>query len=204
MDMLDNSCPASDGRGEDDVSHGAANEAQAPEREQDSQPGAEPVTADGPDHWKDRVFLVVVDDSEEWRSALRFACGRAAHIGGRVALLHVLERGEFQHFAGVAELMKAEFRQEAEDRLARVGEEVQALSGRLPEIHLREGLARDEVVSLINDDPAISILVLGARTGSDGPGPLITYLTTKGLGRLRVPITIVPDTIEDTALSSLV
>ena len=32
-----------------------------------------------------RVFLVVVDDSEEMRVALRFAGQRAKHTGGRVA-----------------------------------------------------------------------------------------------------------------------
>ena len=34
-----------------------------------------------------RVFLVVVDDSEEMLVALRFACMRAKNTGGRVALL---------------------------------------------------------------------------------------------------------------------
>ena len=33
-----------------------------------------------------RVFLVVVDDSEEMLVALRFACMRAKSVGGRVAL----------------------------------------------------------------------------------------------------------------------
>ena len=202
--MLDSAGPASDGHGEEDAPHGSGHEPQVPGPKRGGQSGADGMAAPGPDHWNDRVFLVVVDDTDEWRWALKFACGRAAHIGGRVALLHVLERGEFQHFAGVAELMKAEFRQEAEDRLSRVGEEVQSLTGRLPELHLREGAAREEVITLINDDPAISILVLGAKTGSDGPGPLISYLTTKGLGRLRVPITIVPDTIDESSLSSLV
>ncbi len=35
----------------------------------------------------DRVFLVVVDETEEMKVALRFACRRARHTGGRVALL---------------------------------------------------------------------------------------------------------------------
>jgi hypothetical protein len=35
---------------------------------------------------RDRVFLVVVDDSPERAVALRYACLRAAKSGGRVAL----------------------------------------------------------------------------------------------------------------------
>ncbi len=46
----------------------------------------------------DRVFLVVVDDTEEMRVALRYACRRAAHTHGRVALLYVVESSEFQHW----------------------------------------------------------------------------------------------------------
>ena len=46
--------------------------------------------------------------------------------------------------------------------------------------------------SLFRGFPAISILVLGAGTGPEGPGPLITYLTGRGASRLRIPITIVP------------
>jgi hypothetical protein len=44
----------------------------------------------------DRVFLVVVDDTDEMRVALRYACRRAAHTEGRVALLYVVESSEFQ------------------------------------------------------------------------------------------------------------
>ena len=37
-----------------------------------------------------RVFLVVVDESEELQAALHYAARRAAHTGGRIALLYVM------------------------------------------------------------------------------------------------------------------
>lgn len=40
-----------------------------------------------------RTFLVVVDETEEMRNALRYACRRAQHTNGRVALLNVVETG---------------------------------------------------------------------------------------------------------------
>ncbi|HAJ19919.1 MAG TPA: universal stress protein, partial [Rhodospirillaceae bacterium] len=52
-----------------------------------------------------RVFLVVVDDSEEMQVAMRFACLRAKNTGGRVALLYVQEPAEFHHWLGVGELI---------------------------------------------------------------------------------------------------
>ena len=45
-----------------------------------------------------RVFLVVVDDSEEMRIALRFACMRAKNTGGRVALFRDIEPAGFHHW----------------------------------------------------------------------------------------------------------
>jgi hypothetical protein len=62
----------------------------------------------------------------------------------------------------------------------------------MPILYLREGDRRDELLKLIEEEPSISILVLGAATGPKGPGPLISALTGKFVGRLRVPITIVP------------
>ena len=54
----------------------------------------------------------------------------------------------------------------------------------------------DEVVfaalKLIEEEPSISILVLAAGTGPEGPGPLISYLAGKPAARLRIPITIIP------------
>jgi hypothetical protein len=60
---------------------------------------------------------------------------------------------------------------------------------------VREGQRRDELLKLIAEEPSISILVLGASTGPKGPGPLVSALTGKFVGRLRVPVTIVPGNI---------
>ena len=43
-----------------------------------------------------RIFLVVVDDSEELNIALTYACLRARNSGGRVALLYVIEPTDFR------------------------------------------------------------------------------------------------------------
>lgn len=141
---------------------------------------------------ENRVFLVVVDDTEEMRAALRFACLRARHTGGRVALLRVVEPGEVQHFATIGNLMQAEARQEAESLLQRLAAEVNDYSGQLPVLYVREGNPREELIKLIDEEPRISILVLAADTGAGGPGPLVTALTGKLIGKLRVPLTIVP------------
>lgn len=140
-----------------------------------------------------RVFLVVVDETPEHRIAVRYAARRAAHTGGRVAMLYVIERAELQHFQAIEDLARSERWEAAEELLHGLCEEIAPLAGSMPIVYIREGRARDELLQLINEEPAISILVLAAATGPEGPGPLITYLTTGRLtGRLRIPITIVP------------
>ena len=144
-----------------------------------------------------RVFLVVVDDSPEMRAALRFACRRARSSDGQVALLRVIERGEYQQFASIGKLMQAEAREAAEELLNRLAGEVNTLSGHLPVLYVREGEPREELLTVIAEEPSISVLVLGADPGSKGPGPLVTALTGKYVSKLRVPVTIVPGSLTD-------
>jgi len=145
----------------------------------------------------DRVFLVVVDETEEMKVALRFACLRARRTGGRVALLYVIEPAEFQHWMAVEDLMREEARSEGEQLLQRLAAQVNELVGSIPILYVREGKVRDELFNLLEEEPRISILVLGANTGSRGPGPLVSALTGKMIGKLRVPITVVPGNLDD-------
>lgn len=150
-----------------------------------------------------RIFLVVVDETPELKVALRFACRRALHSKGRVAMLYVTEPAEASEWMGVGELMREERRQEAESRLQELSSHVQSLSGQMPMLHVREGDARDELLKLLEEEPSISILVLGAGTSSKGPGPLITALTGKYAAKLRVPLTIVPGTLADDEVDAI-
>src|SRR5579864_3178225 len=139
-----------------------------------------------------RVFLVVVDETAEHRLAVHYAARRAAHTGGRLALLHVIEPVEVQHWISVQELAREERREAAEQLMQQLCDQVLPIAGTVPVVYIREGRPQDELIALINEEPSISILVLAAGTGQAGPGPLISYLTGKTAARLRIPITIVP------------
>ena len=69
---------------------------------------------------------------------------------------------------------------------------VAPIAGTMPAVYIREGRRPDELLALIAEEPSISILVLAAGTGPEGPGPLITHLTGQAAAGLRIPITIVP------------
>ncbi len=140
----------------------------------------------------ERIFLVVVDQTEEMETALYFACKRAYRTGGRVAMLYVIEPPEFQHWLGVERVMEEEAREDAERTLQTLAERVQAIVGKMPVLHVRQGTRRDELMSLIDEDPAISVLVLGTAAGREDPGPLVTYLIGQMSGKMRLPVILVP------------
>lgn len=153
---------------------------------------------------KIRVLLCVVDETEEVSVALEFAALRAKKQGARVALLYVIDAPtDFQHWATVGDLMREEARDEAEQKLQRAAAMVQRWSGGYPIFYIREGSRIEEVIKLIQEEPDISILILGAAVGQQGPGPLVSSLTGKMVGRMRVPIVIVPGNLSDEELEAL-
>ncbi len=162
-------------------------------------PGGDTTPPDRPH----RTFLVVVDQSEEMRAALRFACKRARNTDGQVALLHVIQPAEFQHFASIGKIMDEEARAESEELLQRLAAEVNRCSGHVPTLYVREGNPPEELIKLIAEEPTISILVLAAGSGPEGPGPLVSDLSGK-LGRaLRIPVTVVPGELTDEQIDVL-
>ena len=77
------------------------------------------------------------------------------------------------------------------------------LTGEIPVLFFREGDTSDELLALIDEEPSISLLVLGADTQSETSGPLISFLTSRGASLCRVPITIVPGNLSDGQLDAL-
>jgi nucleotide-binding universal stress UspA family protein len=152
---------------------------------------AQPGEAEAGHEPRERIFLVVVDETEEMKNALHYACRRALHTGGRVALYYALEPPEFQHWLGVERVMQEEARQHAEQILQDLAAKVQAETGKTPVLYLREGPRREQLMALIDEEPTISLLVLGMASDREGPGPLVSYLVSQGQP-IRLPVALVP------------
>lgn len=157
---------------------------------QEAAPGPAPLRE--PPARSDRVFLCVVDSTEECKNAIYFAARRTLRAAGRLALLYVMEPAEFQHWMSVEEKMREEARAEAEGFLQQYASQVQEWTGEMPTLYVREGKPAEAILALIGEEPRISILVLGAGTGKKGPGPLVSSIGGKMSGKFPIPITIVP------------
>jgi nucleotide-binding universal stress UspA family protein len=162
---------------------------------------AEPETGMGRE--EKRVFLLVVDETEELGAAIRYACNRARRTGGRVALLYVYELDmEFQHFSSVGRLMEKEAEAAGEAILKRHALDIARESGRVPDMFVRRGARREELFKLVKDHPEISILVLAAAPGAK-PGPLVEAVTGKFAGTIGIPVTVVPGDLTPTEIDRL-
>lgn len=150
-----------------------------------------------------RKFLVVVDDTPECLIALRYASRRALHTGGGVTLLMVISPADFQHWLGVEQVMREEAEEEARKVLDKFAVEVQTVAGIMPELVIRHGQISAEIFAIVEEDDAISILVLGAGIESEGPGPLVSMFAGASAGTFPIPVTIVPGELSDEDIEAL-
>jgi len=149
-----------------------------------------------------RKFLVVLDDSRECLNAMRFAAMRAAHTGGGVTILSVIPPDEFNHWIGVGELMREEARERIIAHFEVFAKWMRDRQNVDPDLIIREGEAVQEILDVVQNDPEIGVLVLGAGIDKKGPGPLVSQMTRQS-GSLPVPITIVPGDLSKEQLEAI-
>ena len=149
-----------------------------------------------------RKFLVVLDDTRECLNAMRFAAMRASNTRGGVAILSVIPPDEFNHWVGVAEIMREEARERIQVHFEVYAKWMRDKQQIEPELIIREGEQVPEIMQQVHDDPEIGVLVLGAGTDNKGPGPLVTLLSRQA-GSLPIPITIVPGDLSKERLEAI-
>ncbi|MBT2133732.1 universal stress protein [Croceibacterium sp. LX-88] len=137
-----------------------------------------------------RVYLVVIDDTQEAHSALRFAARRAADTNGTVHLLALVPKQEFSAFGQVQATIEEEARDRAEVLANSAGGELMSESGMMPQIAVRVGDATTVIKEYLQEHPEVAALVLGAAVES-GPGPLVTHFSAIA-GGLPCPLFVVP------------
>jgi len=148
-------------------------------------------------------YLVVVDDTSECDRAMYYASRRAARVGVKVVLLRVIEtRDHGQQWLGVADIMRAEAHEDADDMLATFAARSNGIAGITPECVVREGDIAEQILGLIEEDEDISVLVLAAGVGTEGPGPLVSSLGATA-GVFPIPVAIVPGHLTDEELDAM-
>ena len=147
--------------------------------------------------------LVVVDDSEEWDRAVYYASRWAIRVGGGVVMLRIIEiEDRNQQWLGVADVMKAEALEDANAALDRASGRANGIAAITPERVIREGDPTEQILDVIDKDVDISMLVLAASAGAEGPGPIVTTMA-KLVGSFPVPVVIVSGALSDLDIDAL-
>jgi len=147
--------------------------------------------------------LVIVDDTAEWDRAVYYASRWAMRAGGGVVMLRIIETEDRnQQWLGVAEVMRAEAHEEANAALDRAAGRANGIAAITPERVIREGDPTEQILDVIERDVDIAMLVLAANPGPEGPGPLITMISS-AVGAFPIPVTIIPADLSDGEIDAL-
>lgn len=149
-----------------------------------------------------RTYLVVIDESEEARLALRFAARRAAKTGGALHILSLIEKAAFVAWGGVQATMDAEAREKAEELVQIAAGTILQELGIQPMITIKSGEGVEVVKKMLDEHPEITSLVLGAAA-QGMPGPLVAHFTGNNAGTLPCPVMVIPGSLDDAALDRL-
>ena len=149
-----------------------------------------------------RTYLVVIDETEEARLALRFASQRASKTNGQVLILALVPRQDFLAWGGVQATMEDEARARAEALLNSAAGEIFAESGVRPAIMVKSGNASKVIREVIDDHGEVAALVLAAAA-SGAPGPLVKHFTGHNAGTLPCPVMVIPGSLSQEALDRI-
>ena len=148
-----------------------------------------------------RVYLVIIDETQEAHSALRFAARRAADTAGAVHVLALVPRQEFSAFGGVQATIEEEARDRAEVMANSAAGELMSESGLMPQISVKVGDGNTVINEYLAEHPEVAALVLGAA-GEGSPGPLVTHFSASA-GSLPCPLFIVPGGLSEDEIDRL-
>ncbi len=149
-----------------------------------------------------RVYLVIMDETEESMVAMRFAARRAAKTDGAVHLLALVPPQPFVAFGGVQATIDEEARNRAEVMVTSAAASVMSEVGQMPVIAVRSGDDSKVVRAYLDEHPEVAALVLGAARDGE-PGPLIAHFTGVGVGALPCPLFIVPGSLSEADIDRL-
>jgi len=137
-----------------------------------------------------RVYLVIMDETDEARVALRFASRRAAKTDGAVHILALVPPQDFVAFGGVQATIEQEARDRAEMLAASAAGSLQSETGRMPVISVKQGDGEKVIREYLAEHPEVAAFVLGAAPEGN-PGPLVTHFAAVS-GSLPCPLFVVP------------
>ncbi|QZD89572.1 universal stress protein [Qipengyuania aurantiaca] len=147
-----------------------------------------------------RIYLVVMDETEEAKQALRFASLRAMKTGGSVHILALVPQQTFNAFGGVQATIEQEARERAEVMANNAAGNIFGEMGKMPVIAVRPGSPAEVIGNYLEEHGSIAALVLG--TAREGKNPLVGHFAAHA-ANLPCPLYLVPGNLGKEELDEL-
>lgn len=151
-----------------------------------------------------KKFLVVIDDSNELKSAIHFAAKRAKNTNGSLSMLYVVDHALNAQWSKVEHLIEQEETSEAKKICRSWVQKIKKNFSIESEIILKLGNRTDEIIKLLKEDKDIRFLVLATSAEGENPGPIIKSLLSSKMRDLSIPIVLVPGSMEEKDIDSIV
>ena len=148
-----------------------------------------------------RTYLVVMDETDEAKQALRFAALRAMKTGGSVHILALVPQQTFNAFGGVQATIEQEARDRAEVMANSAAGNIFGEMGKMPVITVKPGSPADVVSQYLDEHGEIAALVLGTAKDSGGD-PLVSHFAARAAS-LPCPLYLVPGNLSKERLDEL-
>jgi nucleotide-binding universal stress UspA family protein len=149
------------------------------------------------------TYLIIADGSEEFSIASHYAARIALARRAAIAIAHITDLEEFIHWGKVEAMMRQDLRMQAEKDIWLAAKAIHEEYELFPSLYIREGQVIDKIVDIIEEDRTIRALILAGSKNAGNPGPLISHFSGKGMGRLRIPVIIVPGHLDKEAIHAI-
>lgn len=148
------------------------------------------------------TIIVCIDATNASEITLRYACYKAKLTGFKVQLLAVIENSHKNLLFG-GKAIGNEKRQELEKYLNKITEETFKETGIMPAITIREGDIVTEIIREIKSSSNCAMLIFGKSNNSLSDNTVLPKIAKKIGDRIHVPITIVPENLDEDFLKRL-
>ena len=149
------------------------------------------------------TYMIVADGADEFEIAMHYAARTALARRAAVAITHITELEDFVHWGKVEAMMKHDLRMQAEKDLWHIAKTINENYDIYPSLYIREGKKIDKIVEIIEEDKSIRALILAGSSNANNQGPLVSYFSSKGMGKLRVPVIIIPGHLDKEAINAI-
>jgi nucleotide-binding universal stress UspA family protein len=146
------------------------------------------------------IFLAVFDGTDECKSAVRYAARRAQFNNANLLIVATVDTAEFTYWLSVNSKMIDNIEKESKEMLKALSKEIQSYSNVECSYIIEHGSKLDVVKRLIDEDEAISLLVLASNKKDKNPGVLVETISGDGYS---IPVVVLPGNLNDDSIDKL-